>query len=91
MNIDIIRNHGNLEREEWRFTFSDEYSKPTIRFYYFSFQTKETTRKRKWVNQNHWDKYYERNNTMERPNVPEEIVADVKEQIKLNIDKAQLV
>ena len=78
MNIEIIRHSGDLGREVWGFNLSVGYSQSCIYFDSYSFQTKETTRHRKWVKQTHWGRLDQRSSNIERPILPSDIEAEVR-------------
>jgi hypothetical protein len=79
MRIEIILPDGDLRREIWEFSISID-SCACIYFDYYSYQTRESTRKRLWHKQTHWDRLDGRNNNISRPVLPPGIEADMRKR-----------
>ena len=80
MNTEIIRPDGDLKREVWRFNITIDYSgRDSITLQYYSFQTKETTRHRKWVAQTYWNRYDRRQNNIDIPPIPLDVDKEIHE------------
>lgn len=77
MRTEIVRMSGDLRREVWGFTLFVNTS-ATIYFESYSFETRESTRHRKWVSQTHWVRLDRRSNNIDMPQIP----ADVEQEAK---------
>ena len=77
MNIEIIRANGDLKREVWDFSLDVSYGSPCIYFDDYSFQTKESTRHRKWLKQTHWTRLMRRDNNIDNPPLPSDVKAEM--------------
>jgi hypothetical protein len=86
MRTDVIQFDGDLKREVWTFDLETSH-KIELRLMYYSFGTRLSTRHKKWIDQNHWDRLMQRDNTMTTPPYSSEVVAKAKqyfiEQIKI--------
>ena len=80
MRITIIKPNGDLKREVWEFELSVSFSGGCIYLKYYSFDSKETTRHKKWVSQTHWARLFGRDNTMEKPPIPSDVESDVRKK-----------
>ncbi len=78
MRIVITRPDGDLKREIWTFSLRVEYSTPCICFEEFSFQTRLSTRHKKWTNQTHWQRIDPKKNTISCPNIPADVEAELR-------------
>ncbi len=74
----VTRFNGALKREVWDFYLNIGYSAPCIYFNSYSFQTKETTRHKKWVAQTHWERLDRRNNNIDNPPLPSDVEGEVR-------------
>jgi hypothetical protein len=80
--VEVTRMNGDLKREVWNFTLSIDYGRSRIWFDSYSFQTKETSRKRRWIKQTHWDRLDRRNNNIETPSIPSDVEAEMRAQFQ---------
>ena len=80
MHIEVIKPKGDLERERWRFYLSIDY-RTTLSFDTFIFETKESTRHRKWERQSYYDRTMRRESTIDRPEIPQDVLDTVKSEI----------
>jgi hypothetical protein len=78
MRATIIQPNGNLEREVWEFDLETGFE-PHLRLMSFAFQTRPSTRHKKWINQNRWDRLDRRNNTITSPPYSAQVVNNAKE------------
>jgi hypothetical protein len=78
MRIEIIRPDGDLKREIWAFTLSVDYSRPCIYFDHYSFQTRESTRKRIWHKETYWDRLNTRESNIPYAVIPHEVDAEMR-------------
>lgn len=77
MNVEIVRQNGALKREVWSFSIYISYADSCIRFDAYSFQTRETTRHRKWKKQTHWTRLMSRGNNIDNPPLPSDVKTEV--------------
>jgi len=80
VNIEIIDYHGDLKREVWRFGLSVGYASSCIYFDGYSFQEKESTRHRNWIEQTHWGRLDRRSNNIDRPVLPDNIEVEMRKR-----------
>lgn len=78
MRIEIFRHSGDLKREAWVFSLNTGYHSPCIYFDDYSFQTKESTRHRKWTQQTHWMRLDRRSNNIDNPPLPTDVEAEMR-------------
>ncbi len=78
MRIEIIRADGDLKREVWTFNLSIDYARPCIYFEEYSFQTRETTRYKKWITHTHWERLDRRLNNVDNPVLPPDVEAEMR-------------
>ncbi len=77
--LEIIRMNGDLNRERWFFSLVVDYSgRSCIYLDAYSFETKESTRHRKWITQNMWNRLFPRNNTISEPPVSTEVEEEAR-------------
>ncbi len=88
MNIEVIIPIGDLQREVWRFSLMVSYN-AVIYFNSFHFQGRETKRCA-WRNQAWWLRLDNRGNTIPRPEMPEDVIADMRRQITEKINEVKI-
>ena len=77
-NTAIIRQHGDLTREVWRFSLNIGVGYSCVWFDGFLFQTKES-KHHTWKTQSHWGRLMQRDNTIkDRPLLPPDIEAEMR-------------
>jgi len=91
MNIEVIRLSGDLKREVWRFSFFADYARSGIYFNYYSFQTKETTRHKNWLQQTHWARLDRRGNNIDKPPFPGDVEKELRQKIADNIKEVPII
>jgi hypothetical protein len=86
MNPEVIRvGQDGTSREVWRFIFLDWYSRG---LYLEHYKTQSKIRpQRKWRTTGHWDRYDHRNDTIKDVPLPDDVIAEVRQQLKDAIDK----
>ena len=77
MNVEIIKQHGDLKREVWAFSLSIGYSSSCIYFDRFSVQTKGSKRQN-WKVQSHWDRLNRRDNSITTPLLDPEVELEMR-------------
>ncbi len=82
---EIIKPDGDLRREMWRFTLNVGWTSSCIYFDHYSFQTRESTRHRKWVMQTHWTRFDHRNNNIADPPLPPDIENEMRAHYRASI------
>ena len=84
MNLVIVRPNGDLKREEWSFSLNIEWTgRACIYLQDYSFQTRLTTRHKKWVKQTFWNRIMKRENNIDTPPIP----SDVEEEMRTHYQK----
>lgn len=63
----IIEPDGDLKREVWEYSLDIDGGYFVIRLDHYAFQTRLSTRHRKWKSENEWDRLINRDNTMKDP------------------------
>lgn len=85
MNVEVVRYTGGLrdglQRERWTFYLDFSYGGNRLVFISFEIETRESMRARKWKRQHIWSGRASRDNTIDRPEVPADIIAEVKDKI----------
>jgi len=89
MKTDIIQPDGDLKREVWSFELFN--FKPEIRLMYYSFQTRPSTRHKKWITQSHWDRLDQRYNSFAEPPISVQAIYDAKEYFIQQIKNAEVI
>ena len=78
MNVDIIRNSGDLKREVWKFSLIVDWNSSCIYFEAYSLQVEESSRHRKWKKQTHWERTMRRDSNIENPPLPSDVEAEMR-------------
>lgn len=79
MRIEIVSPDGDLKREVWTFTLSTSWASSCIYFDSYSFQTRESSRHKKWIKQTHWTRFDRRDNNIENPLIPPDVETQMRE------------
>ncbi len=85
MNLEVIRADGDLKREVWNFSLNIGYDSPRIYFDYYAFQTRPTTRYKKWYSQTHWGRLEHRENNTNCPPLPSDVEAEMRKRYQETI------
>lgn len=81
MLIEITKSQEELKREHWRFQFIADWSRYDIRLEYYATEYKDNPRQRLWRTDKHWETMDSRRNNMDNPPTPDDIIAQVKQEI----------
>ena len=85
MRVEIIEPRGELGRHRWVFYLYVNPADAMLWLDYWAFETRPTSRHRKWTRQNFWDRMDKRANTMDTISVPSYVVEDLKAQLAAKI------
>ena len=92
MRVEIIRPDGDLKREVWVFSLHIGYVSPRITFDSFSFQTRESTRHRTWIWQNHWERLNPGNSTIKSPpDIPPDVESEMHTRFQIAIKTIPII
>ena len=91
-SLEIIRPDGDLKREVWRFNLFLPYGgNKCICFNSYAFQTRETTRHRKWISQTKWNRTMRRENTIPQPPLPDDVEAEVRKTFANRVSSLPII
>lgn len=90
MRTEVIQNIGDLRRERWVFDLSIGISRDTLYLDHYAFETKESNRHRKWQTQTHWDRLMRRENNVDKPPLPQDIIKRAKEDLIFKIAQLEV-
>lgn len=81
MNIEVINNHNDLERDVYNFYFSIDISRHMLRLDRFTKQSRQTKR-HKWVSNETWDWHFKQNSNVDKPKLSEYIKLLLRSKIE---------
>jgi hypothetical protein len=90
MRYTVVQPDGDLKREVWDFDLGVDYQ-IKLRLDYFAFQTRPSTRHRKWQVENCWNRLTHRDNTIKSPPYSSEAVEEAKQYFIEQIKSAGVV
>ena len=92
MQVEIIESYGDLKREVWNFTLiAGVGGFPYIYLDSYFFQTKESTRHKKWIVQTHWTRIMSRHNNIDKPPLPEAIEEIMRQRFAGQVKELPLI
>ena len=91
MRINILRPHGELKQELWEFDIGLNLHPPCIYLSRYTFQTRATTRHRKWRMETHWERFGRRNNNIPFPPIPLDVDKEVHAKYQEYINSLPIV
>ncbi|KKL91937.1 hypothetical protein LCGC14_1889710 [marine sediment metagenome] len=90
MRIEIVREIGDLRREIWSFCLIVDFSgRGKIYFDSWAFQSKESKR-HKWKTQSHWTRLMRRDNTVDNPPLPGDVVVELREMLSDKVNTLEI-
>ena len=90
IKVEIIRG-DELNREVWEFEVHIDYVKPLIWFNSYFVEYKETTRKRLWRRSGFWTRLMRRDNSIQDPPLPSDVVDEMRAAFALRINQLPIV
>jgi hypothetical protein len=90
MYVRVENLNTGLTREIWEFSLMLDSLKFTIYFDAFYYQTRKSTKHRIWKNQSRWERLNHRENNIERPIIPAEIIEKAKQMYINNLQKTEI-
>ena len=81
MQIEIVRPDGDLKCEVWDFWLYIAFEDGNIYLDNYQFQTRESSRRKKWTTQTRWSRLEPRVSTVAKPTVPPDVADEVKTRL----------
>ena len=89
MRIEVYRYNSDLKRERWDFYLSIDHE---VRLFFdgFTFETKASTRHRKWKCQAKYNRLMKQESTLSCPRIPQDVISEVKSKINQSINETEV-